>query len=125
MATHSSILTWKIPWTEKPGRLQPVGSKESNDLVPKPPTGSDKMNTAQLSAIDHTAPLLGASQGVLVVKNSAGDARVKGSTPGSGRSPGGEYGSPLQYSCLGNSMDRGAGRATVGGVPKSQTRLSD
>ena len=27
MATHSSILTWKIPWTEKPGRLQPIGSQ--------------------------------------------------------------------------------------------------
>ena len=28
MATHSSILAWKIPWTEEPGRLQSVGSKE-------------------------------------------------------------------------------------------------
>ena len=28
MATHSSILTWEIPWTEKPGRLQSMGSKE-------------------------------------------------------------------------------------------------
>ena len=27
MATHSSILTWKIPWTEEPGRLQPIGSQ--------------------------------------------------------------------------------------------------
>ena len=29
LATHSSILTWIIPWTEEPGRLQPMGSKES------------------------------------------------------------------------------------------------
>ena len=46
-----------------------------------------------------------------------------GSAPGSGRSPGGN-GNPLQYSCLGNPMDRGAGRATVHGVTKSWTRLS-
>ena len=30
MATHSSTLTWKIPWTEEPGRLQSVGRKESD-----------------------------------------------------------------------------------------------
>ena len=30
MATHFSILTWRIPWTEDPGRLQPVGSQELN-----------------------------------------------------------------------------------------------
>jgi len=30
MATHSSILSWKIPWMEKPGRLQPMGNKESD-----------------------------------------------------------------------------------------------
>ena len=28
MATHSSILAWRIPWTEEPGRLQPIGRKE-------------------------------------------------------------------------------------------------
>ena len=42
MATHSSILTWKIPWTEEPGRLQSMGLKESNDLVTKPPNGNGK-----------------------------------------------------------------------------------
>ena len=45
-------------------------------------------------------------------------------TPGSGRSPGGGNGTPLQYSCLGNPIDRGAWRATVHGVAKSQTQLS-
>ena len=43
----------------------------------------------------------------------------------SGRSPGGGHGSPLQSSCLGNLMDRGAWRATVRGVAKGQTRLSN
>ena len=60
-----------------------------------------------------------ASQGALVVKippANAGDIRDVGSIPGSGRSPGGGHGSPLQYSCLENPMDRGAWRATVHGV---------
>ena len=44
---------------------------------------------------------------------SAGDIRDMGSIPESGRSPGGGHGNSLQYSCLENSMDRGAWRATV------------
>ena len=58
----------------------------------------------------------------LVVKKppaNAGDARHAGSIPGSGRPPGVGNGSPLQYSCLENSMDRGAWRATVHGVTES------
>ena len=53
---------------------------------------------------------------------SAGDLRDAGLVSGSGRSPGGGHGSPFQYSCLENPMDRGAWRATVHGVTKSQTR---
>ena len=62
----------------------------------------------------------------LVVKNlpaSAEDLGDAGSIPGSGRSPGGGNGNPLQYSCLENPMDRGAWRATVHEVTKSQTRM--
>ena len=47
-----------------------------------------------------------------------------GSIPGSGRSPGEGNGNPLQYSCLGNPMDRRVWRATVHGVTKSQTWLA-
>ena len=47
-----------------------------------------------------------------------------GSTPGSGRSLGVGNGNPLQYSCLGNPMDRGAWQAIVHGVAKSLTLLS-
>ena len=43
----------------------------------------------------------------------AGDVREVGSIPGLGRSPGGGNGNPLQYSCLGNPMDRGAWQVTV------------
>ena len=46
-----------------------------------------------------------------------------GLIPGSGRSPGGGHGNPLQYSCLGNPMDRGAWEVTVHGITKSQRWL--
>ena len=45
--------------------------------------------------------------------------------PGSGRSPGGGHGNPFQDSCLENSMDKGAWQATVHGVIKSRTQLSN
>ena len=45
------------------------------------------------------------------------DIRDEGSIPGSGRSPGGGHGDPLQYSCLENPVDRGAWLATVHSVP--------
>ena len=58
-------------------------------------------------------------------KESTCNAGDLGSVPGSGRSPREGNGNPLQYSCLENSMDRGAWWAIVHGVRKSQTRLSD
>ena len=61
-----------------------------------------------------------------MVKNmsvNAGDIRDIGSIPGLGRSPGGGHGIPPQYSCLENPMDRGAWRATVHRITKSQTWL--
>ena len=70
--------------------------------------------------------LISVTQVALVVKNppaNAGDVRDTGSIPGWRRSPGGEHGNPLQYSCLKSLMDRGAWRAIVHRVAKSQTRL--
>ena len=67
-----------------------------------------------------------AFQVALVVKNlpvNAGDIRDMGSIPGSGRSPGGGHGNPLQYSCLKNPVDRGTWWATVHRVTKSQRGL--
>ena len=63
-----------------------------------------------------------------MVKNpsgNAGDSEDMGSIPGSERSPGKGNGNPCQYSCLENPNDRGAWQATVHGVPKSQTQLSN
>ena len=60
----------------------------------------------------------------LVEKNlpaSARDVKDVGSISGSGRSPGGGHGYPLQYSCLENTMDRGARQATVHRFAKSRT----
>jgi len=54
-------------------------------------------------------------------KESACNAGDPGLVPGSGRSPGEGNGNPLQYSCLKNTMDRGASWAIVHGVAKSQT----
>ena len=60
---------------------------------------------------------------VQLVKNPPANAGDMVSIPGVGRSPGGGNGNPLQYSCLENPMDRGAWRATVHWVTKSQSRL--
>ena len=68
-----------------------------------------------------------ASLVVLVVKNlpaKAGDIRNADSIPGSGKSPGVGNGNLFQYSCLENSMDRGAWWAAVHGIAKSWTRLN-
>ena len=64
----------------------------------------------------------------LVVENppaNVGDIRDLGLIPGSGRSPRGGSGNPLQYSCLENPLDKGAWWATVHGITKNRTQLSD
>ena len=109
MVAHSSILAWRIPWMEKPGRLQSTGSQRvGHDWVTSPsliqsarsgfPSGSDGKESAC----------------------SAGDP---GSIPGSGSSPGEGNSNLLQYSHLENPMEREVWRATVHGFTKSQTRL--
>ena len=60
-----------------------------------------------------------------VVKNPPANAGDMDSIPGLGKSAGGGNGNPLQYSCLGNPTDRKAWQATVHGVAKSRTRLSN
>ena len=58
-------------------------------------------------------------------KESVSSAGDPGLIPGSGRFSGEGNGNPLQYSCLENPMDGGAWQATVHGVAKSRTRMSD
>ena len=66
----------------------------------------------------------GDSQIALVVKNlpaNAGDIRNAGLIPGLGRSPGEGHSNPLQYSCMGNHMDRGAWWAALHWITESDT----
>ena len=100
MATHSSILAWRIPWTEKPGGPQSMGLQR---------VGYNEWLT------------LRAFQ---VAAANTGDIRGLGLIPGLGRSPGGEYVNPLQYPCLESSMSRGAWWATVHRATRSQTWLN-
>ena len=46
MATHSSILAWRTPWTEEPGGLQSMGLQESDTTVTKPPAGRSRQGAA-------------------------------------------------------------------------------
>ena len=87
------------------------------------PRGGIAASYGSFSFLKKLCTVLQASQGALVVKNLSveGDVRDLHSIPGLGRSPGGGHGNPIQYSCLENSIDRGAWWATVHGVTKSQT----
>ena len=67
----------------------------------------------------------GGFPGGSVVKNLPANAGDAGSIPESRRLPADENDKPIQYSCLGNSTDRGAWRATVRGVAESQVQLTD
>ena len=218
MATHASVLAWRIPWTEKPGGLQSIVShrvrrdwsdlacththrnyrsfqekvkgefvelsfpNRTNDCITATTringqlvSGQNKFSgyltngrglrdekaeketklesVARCPKGNHTmawalqwahCPLnmvrlpscafWGFLEASTVIqgfpwgsdgKESTCNAGYPGSIPGSGRSPGEGNGYPLQYSCLGNPMDRGAWWAIVHGVAKSQTRLSD
>ena len=106
MATHSSILAWKIPRRRSLVGYSPWGCKESD-------------TTERLHFLFFFFP--GGSNG----KASAYKVGDLGSIPGLGRSSGEGNGNPLQYSYLENPMDRGAWQATVHGVAKSRTRLSN
>ena len=104
MATHSSILAWKIPWMEEPGRLQSMGSGLENSMN----CIAHRVTKSQTQQATFTSLCFKASQVLLVVKNpptNAGDVRDTGLIPGLGRSPGGVHGNPLQYSCLENLME--------------------
>ena len=84
------------------------------------------MKVKSESDVAQSCPTLGTpwTAVALVVKNlsaNTADVRGVGSIPGLGRSPGGENGNRLQYSCLENHMDRGAHQAAVHRVAKSCT----
>ena len=129
---NNSLLDTKSPWVDKCAQqLQPASSSLHgsnqlplclNSLSNSGAHYGTNMDLARSQREER------ASQVALMVKNppaNAGNARDSGSIPGWGRSPGGENGNPLQYSCLKNPTDREAQWATVQGFAKSWTWLSD
>ena len=148
MAPHSSTLVLKIPWMEEPGRLQSMGSlrvghnwttslslftfmhwrrkwQPTPVFLPGESQGRGSLvgchlwhrvghNWSNLAAAEVFGGFLGGSDS----KESAFQARNMGTIYGLRRSPGEGNGYPLQYSCLGNLMDRGALWATVHGVSR-------
>ena len=151
MVTHSSILAWRIPWTEKPGRLQSTGAQSRPRL--SDPTSlapllcpficqrafelSPCPGCCQYCCTEHWAAcvfvncnfvwILGLPRGHSRKESACQCRRHKrwGFDPWARKIPGVGHGSPLHYSCLGNTTDRGASRATVRGITKTQTWLSD
>ena len=104
MATHSSIPAWRIPWTEEPGGLQSMEvTRVVHDLATSQPPPHDYVILLKLVC----CPL--PSCFIMAYCLSLGEGN----------------GNPLQYSCLENSMDRGAWWAAVHGIAKSWKRLSD
>ena len=100
-------------------------SRDLPDLEIKP--GSPALQEDSLHSEPPAKPFQHLCGSWNMVKNlpaNAGGISDAGSIPASGRSPGVENGNPLQYSCLENSMDRGAWWAAVYRVVKNQTRLS-
>ena len=115
--TLARSLGWEDPLEKgKATRLQYSGPENSMDCIVH---GVAKSWT-RLSDFHFTDGSVGKE-----IACSAEDTGDLGSIPGLGRSPGEGNGNPLQYSRLKNSMDRGAWQATVHGVAKSWTQLSD
>ena len=105
--------------TEDDGKIRTLPEKCTIDRITDAgPQLSGSLDYSVVHSLD------GASQAVLMVKNppaSAGDVRDVGLIPGSGRSPGGGCGNPLQYSCLENFRNGIPWRATVLGLQKLDT----
>ena len=113
MATHSSVLAWRIPGTGEPGGLPSMGSHR---------VGHDWSDLATAAAC--ICICIVGFPGGSVVKNSPANAGDIGSIPGLGKSPGGEKSNPLQYSCPENPINRGAWKATVHEVTRVRHDLA-
>ena len=109
---QSGRFPWRRKWHPTPGFL-PEESHGQRSLIGYSPYGHTDSGTSEVTQHTHT----GGSDG----NESAFNARDLGSILGSGKSPGGKHGYPLQYACLKNSMNRGAWQVTVHGITKSQT----
>ena len=131
--THLVPSSWSIPDPPPPTYLlcTHISTLQTSAQMPPPPSSPlyyflpRKNSSCFVCATLHHEWASQMTQWVKNLSANAGDARGVDSIPGSGRSPGGGSGNPPQYSCLEKPMDRGAWWATVHGVAKSRTRLSD
>ena len=128
MATHSSILAWRIPWTEEPGRLQSMGSLG---------VGHDSVTSLSLFTFMHwrrkwqPTPMFlpresqgrGSLVGCHLWGHTESDMTERLHFDFSPSCIGEGNGNPLQCSCLENPRDGGAWWAAVYGVAQSRTRL--
>ena len=141
MATHSSTLAWKIPWTEKLGRLQSMGSlgvgHDRATSLSLSCIGEGNGNPLQYSCLEN--PRDGGAWWASVSGVAQSWTRLKQLSSSSSKYTincyfvneiypiepihGEGNGNPLQYSCLENPVDRGAWWAAVHRVAQSQTRL--
>jgi len=131
MATHSSVLAWRIPGTGEPGGLPSMGSHGvGHDGSNLAAVVAAKLCETKVNLKTSQSSTFGpyhhcrASQVALVVKNLPANSGDAGSIPDSGRFPGGGNDNPLQYSCLKNPMDRGAWWATVHVVAESDMTVA-
>ena len=106
-ATHCSTLAWKIPWTESTG-LQRVGLNWVTDWTELNWTECEEKASFVAQLVKNSP----------VMQESACNTGDLVLITGLGRSPWEGNGNPLQYSCLGNSMDKAVWRGTVHGVEK-------
>ena len=127
--THILAKTIK-KWIRKDGSKSSLNKSHhlhGNLSIPSRPDslkGNDVTQNHFLTlVVDFTMDFPGGARKKKTSPANAADIRDRGSIPGLGRSPGGGHGTPLQYSCLEQPMDRGAWWATVHGVTKTQTRL--
>ena len=125
-STHFSPFPLLCPWGKPPSpltdRIPTASSRSSSGSLPIRVTSLKKqIRSDQIIPLIKIFYLPNELQGFpsdSAIKNPACNAGDAGSVPGSGRSPGGENGNPLQYSFLENPMDRGALQATVHGVTR-------
>ena len=117
----------ELIWLQKAKSLRAFGLLTHKSFPEIPALSCQVFQTSWGQVLRHT--LLESFKGSLVAQmvktRSACKSRDLDLIPGWGRSPGEGNGNPLQYSCLENSIDRGAWRATVHGVAKRRTLLGD
>ena len=136
MTTHSSILAWGIPWTEKPSGLQSMGSQiaghDWSDLTNPLHKIQDGRKRKLLKRLKQASSLIGSfyffanSRLVIVIMTNPEADQVNWGywlLKSLERSTGEGNGSPFQYSCLENPVDGEAWWAAVYGVSQSPTRL--